>query len=71
MKRKDYAFRRQFNEEPSILPGCPGGIRIKSLNGIVASLIMMPSAIVSLVATTSGTTGSTHIVQLSHIHMTY
>ncbi len=23
-KRQDYAFRRQFNEKPSIVPGCPG-----------------------------------------------
>ncbi len=23
-KRKDYAFRRQFNEKPSVIPGCPG-----------------------------------------------
>ena len=23
-KRKDYAFRRQFNEKPSSIPGCPG-----------------------------------------------
>ena len=23
-KRKDYAFRRYFNEKPSIIPGCPG-----------------------------------------------
>ena len=23
-KRKDYAFRRQINEKPSIIPGCPG-----------------------------------------------
>ena len=22
--RKDYAFRRYFNEKPSIIPGCPG-----------------------------------------------
>jgi len=22
-KRLDYAFRRQFNEKPSIIPGCP------------------------------------------------
>ncbi len=22
-KRKDYAFWRQFNEKPSIIPGCP------------------------------------------------
>ena len=24
LKREDYAFRRQFNEKPSIIPGCPG-----------------------------------------------
>ena len=23
-KRKDYTFRRQFHEKPSIIPGCPG-----------------------------------------------
>jgi len=23
-KRKDYTFRRQFNEKPSITPGCSG-----------------------------------------------
>ena len=23
-KRKDHAFRRQFNEKPSVIPGCPG-----------------------------------------------
>ena len=23
-KRKDYAFRHQFNEKPSMIPGCPG-----------------------------------------------
>ena len=23
-KRKDYVFRRQFNENPSTIPGCPG-----------------------------------------------
>ena len=22
-KRKDYTFRRQFNEKPSMIPGCP------------------------------------------------
>ena len=26
-KRKNYAFRRQFNEKPSMIPGCPGPIR--------------------------------------------
>ena len=25
-KRKDYAFWRQFNEKPSIIPGCPGWV---------------------------------------------
>jgi len=24
MRRKDYTFRRQFDEKPSIVPGCPG-----------------------------------------------
>ena len=24
IERKDYAFRRQLNEKPSIIPGCPG-----------------------------------------------
>jgi len=23
-KEKDYTFRRQLNEKPSIIPGCPG-----------------------------------------------
>jgi len=23
-KRKDYTFRRQFDEKPSVIPGCPG-----------------------------------------------
>jgi len=23
-KRKEYAFWRQFNEKPSVIPGCPG-----------------------------------------------
>ena len=27
-KGKDYAFRRQFNEKPSIIPGCPGPILV-------------------------------------------
>ena len=26
-QRKDYAFRRQFDEKPSIIPGCPGTLR--------------------------------------------
>ena len=26
-KRKDYAFRRQFNGKPDIIPGCPATIR--------------------------------------------
>ena len=32
-KRKDYAFRRYFNEKPSIIPGCPA---------LVCSHICMP-----------------------------
>ncbi len=27
-KRKDYAFRHQFNEKPSIIPGCPGKLSL-------------------------------------------
>ena len=60
-KRKDFAFRRQFDEKLSIIPGCPGAIRKKPLNGIVASLIMLPSAIASLVATS-------RMLQLSYSH---
>ena len=25
-RKKDYTFRRQFNEKPSIIPGCPGAL---------------------------------------------
>jgi len=27
-RKKDYTFRRQFNEKPSIIPGCPVCMRI-------------------------------------------
>ena len=27
-KRKDYAFRRQFDDKPSIIPGCPQGLSL-------------------------------------------
>ncbi len=27
-KRKDYTFRRQFNEQPSIIPGCSGFVHV-------------------------------------------
>jgi len=27
-KRKDYAFRRQFNEKPSTIPGCPESVQV-------------------------------------------
>jgi len=30
-KRKEYAFRHQFNEKPSIIPGCPGAVSILTL----------------------------------------
>ncbi len=26
-KRKDYTFRRQLNEKPNIIPGCPGSVK--------------------------------------------
>ena len=32
-KRKDYAFRRQFNEKPSIIPGCPVSLGASSTPG--------------------------------------
>ncbi len=31
-KEKDYAFRCQFNEKPSITPGCPGAYHCTSLS---------------------------------------
>jgi phosphatidylinositol kinase/protein kinase (PI-3 family) len=30
-KRKDYAFRLQFHEEPSIIPGCPGHSHVEGV----------------------------------------
>ncbi len=30
-KRKNYAFRRQFNEKPSIIPGCPGAVKKRQI----------------------------------------
>jgi len=50
-KRKDYAFRRQFNEKPSFIPGCPGvlAVHIKCANHTSCHVPMwktrvMPSA---------------------------
>ena len=37
-KRKVYAFRRQLNEKPSIIPGCPGAIK-KQWNGDEATYL--------------------------------
>ena len=37
-KRKDYAFRRQFNEKPRIIPGCPGHTVWLSLLGCAQAL---------------------------------
>ena len=39
-KRKDYAFRGQFNEKPSIIPGCPGSKKTTSQRGIDDSAIL-------------------------------
>ena len=35
-KRKDYAFWRQFNEKPSIIPGCRGSCRVKKEDSVGA-----------------------------------
>ena len=32
-KRKNYAFQRQFNQKPSITPGCPGNDLTNVMNG--------------------------------------
>ena len=32
---KDYAFRHQFNEKPSIIPGCPGSSKVTKANETV------------------------------------
>ncbi len=41
-KRKDYAFRRQFNEKPSVVPGCPGPISVHMQNtGDLVILVML------------------------------
>jgi len=31
-KRQDYTFWHQFNEEPSIIPGCPGIITVDMMD---------------------------------------
>ena len=42
-KRKDYAFCRQFNEKPSIIPGCPGACCYSShQGGKLAWLLLSP-----------------------------
>ena len=35
-KRKDYAFRRQIIEKPSITPGCP------AIFGVVSASLLLP-----------------------------
>ena len=35
-KRNDYVFWRQSNEKPSIIPGCPGGMKLPHLPASVA-----------------------------------
>ena len=39
-KKKDYAFWRQFNEKPSIIPGCPERVR---LDGILPQMWLAAS----------------------------
>ena len=38
-ERKDYAFRHQFNEKPSIIPGCPGVIAFISGGNACTNLL--------------------------------
>ncbi len=40
-KRKDYAFRRQFNEKPSIILGCPG-VHVLNQRGKLMLLVRAP-----------------------------
>ncbi len=35
-RRKDYAFRHQFNEKPSIIPGCPGDVNRHSIQKVAS-----------------------------------
>ncbi len=37
-KRKDYAFRHQFNEKPSVIPGCPGMLQAAYLGSRVSDM---------------------------------
>jgi hypothetical protein len=39
-KRKDYAFQRQFNEKPSIIPGCPGIMCLTYVSGSFPFLLV-------------------------------
>ena len=38
-KRKDYAFRRQFNKKPSVIAGCPGVGRLLVLLNTAVSFL--------------------------------
>jgi len=37
-KRQDYAFRRQCNEKPSVIPGCPGHSSCNGARQIVSAM---------------------------------
>ncbi len=55
-KRKDYAFRRQCNEKPSIILGCPGAVNIPSMEACwseiaaAAEALPLPTAIPTFAA---------------------
>ena len=40
-KRKDYAFRRQLNEKPSVIPGCPGHADAQRLFVAAAEIVKL------------------------------
>ena len=46
-KRKNYAFRHEFNEKPSIIPGCPGDAGELHLQSLHQSCSMWFAAVVT------------------------
>ena len=49
--RKDYTFWRQFNEKPSIIPGCPGMQLVQQTAVVSVDLVRMHKTGCSAVAT--------------------
>ena len=58
-KRKDYTFRRQFNEKPSMIPGCPGiqsTIQCTSIHAFIQSANALKLSSMTFSATVPATT---------------